>query len=105
MVTLKLTRTGSTTRSTRSFEEKVRALQLFEKEGLTRSEAMINAAEEFETPVTKSMNENPNGAFRLYVQSVRKALEAGNTEVEQLVVKAGLGEEQKKPAPRSRKRS
>jgi len=28
---------------------------------------MIKAAEEFETPSTKSMNDNPNGAFRLYV--------------------------------------
>jgi len=99
MVTLKLTRTGSSNRSARSFEEKVRALELFEKEGLTRTEAMIKAAEEAETSVTKSMNDNPNGAFRLYVQSVRKALESGNAEVEKLVVKAGLGSDQsKKPA-------
>ncbi len=105
MVTLKLTRTGSSNRSARSFEEKVRALELFENEGLSRTEAMIKAAEEFETPVTKSMNDNPNGAFRLYVQSVRKALESGNAEVEKLVVKAGLGEQQKKPTSRSKKRS
>ncbi len=98
MVTLKLTRTGSSTRSARSFEEKVRALALFEKEELTRTEAMIKAAEEFETPITKSMNDNPNGAFRLYVQSVRKALESGNADVEKLVVAADLGSEQKKPA-------
>ena len=103
MVTLKLTRTGSSTRSSRSFDEKVRALELFEKEGLTRTEAMIKAAEEFETPITKSMSDNPNGAFRLYVQSVRKALESGNAEVEKLVVKAGLGEEKKKPAARAKK--
>ena len=94
MVTLKLTRTGSSNRSARSFEEKVRALELFENEGLSRTEAMVKAAEEFETPSTKSMNDNPNGA----VQSVRKALESGNSEVEMLVVKAGLGSEQKKPA-------
>ncbi len=105
MVNLKLTRTGSSTRSSRSIEEKVRALELFEKEGLSRSEAMVKAAEEFETPITKSMNDNPNGAFRLYVQSVRKALESGNEEVEKLVVKAGLGTEQKKPATRSKKRA
>ncbi len=98
MVTLKLTRTGSSNRSARSFEEKVRALELFENKGLSRTEAMIKAAEEAETSVTKSMNDNPNGAFRLYVQSVRKALESGNAEVEKLVVKAGLGAEQKRPA-------
>ena len=96
---------GAATPAHRSFEEKVRALALFEKEGLTRTEAMIKAAEEFETPITKSMNDNPNGAFRLYVQSVRKALESGNEEVEKLVVKAGLGTEQKKPATRSKKRA
>ena len=98
MVTLKLTRTGSSAKSKRSFKEKVRALELFENEGLSRTEAMIKAAEEAETSVTKSMNDNPNGAFRLYVQSVRKALESGNSEVEKLVVNAGLGTEQKKPA-------
>ena len=103
MVNLKLTRTASSTRSSRSFEEKVRALELFEKKGLSRSEAMIKAAEEFETPITKSMNDNPNGAFRLYLQSIRKALESGNAEVEKLIVKAGLGEEQKKKASRSKK--
>jgi hypothetical protein len=104
MVTLKLNRSGSTARSKRSFEEKVRALELFEKEGLSRTEAMLKAAEEFETSETKSMTANPNSAFRLYVQSVRKALESGNEGVESLVVKAGLGAEQpKKSGSRAKK--
>ncbi len=98
MVTLKLNRSGSMARSKRSFEEKVRALELFEREGLSRTDAMLKAADEFKTSETKSMTANPNSAFRLYVQAVRKALESGNRDVESLVVKAGLGAEQKTPA-------
>ncbi len=104
MVTLKLTRSGSRTRATRSYDEKIRALTLFENEGATRSEALIKAAGEFSSPVTKSMTDNPNGAFRLYVQSIRKALEAGKSEVEALVVQAGIGEEQPKKTGKAKRK-
>ena len=76
MVTLKLTRTGSSNRSARSFEEKVRALELFENEGLSRTEAMIKAAEEFETPSTKSMNDR-----RCCTNRIRRRCFAGPSQV------------------------